>query len=61
MFFKAGVIRNFAIFTGKHVLESLFNKVAGLTGLYFNLVLKETPTRVFYCQNSEIFTNSFFV
>ena len=27
MFFKTGVIRNFAIFTGKHLLESLFNKV----------------------------------
>ena len=61
MFFKAGVIRNFAIFTGKRVLESIFNNVAGLTGLYFNLVQKETSTRVFYCQNSEIFTNSFFV
>ena len=29
-FFKTGVIRNFAIFTEKHVLQSLFNKVAGL-------------------------------
>ena len=31
MFFKTGVIGNFAIFTGKKsVLESLFNKVTGL-------------------------------
>ena len=30
MFFKTGVIGDFAIFTGKHVLESLFNKVAGV-------------------------------
>ena len=39
MFFKTGVIGNFAIFTS--VLESLFNKV------YFNLVPKETSTQVF--------------
>ena len=27
MFFKIGVLKNFAVFTGKHLLESLFNKV----------------------------------
>ena len=39
MFFKADVLKNFAIFTGKiPVLESLFNKVAGLHyGGYFCL------------------------
>ena len=30
MFFKIGVLKNFPIFTGNTVLESLFNKVAGL-------------------------------
>ena len=31
MFFKIGVLNNFAIFTGKHLCWSLlFNKVAGL-------------------------------
>ena len=35
MFFKTSVIRNFAIFTEKHVLESLFNKVIGLTTCNF--------------------------
>ena len=30
MFFKIDVLKNFAIFTGKHVLESLFSEVAGL-------------------------------
>ena len=30
IFFKIGVLKNFANFTGKHLLESLFNKVAGL-------------------------------
>ena len=42
MFFKTCVNRNFVIFTGKHVLESLFNKVA----VYFNLVPKETSIQV---------------
>ena len=41
MFFKTGVIRKLAIFTGKLLnLESLFNK------LYFNLVPKETSMQV---------------
>ena len=30
MFFKIGAPKNFAIFTGKQLLESLFNKVVGL-------------------------------
>ena len=30
MFFKIGVLKNFAIFIGKHVLKSLCNKVAAL-------------------------------
>ena len=29
MFFKLGVLKTFANFTGKHVLDSLMNKVAG--------------------------------
>ena len=49
MFFKKGVIGNFAIFTS--VLESLFNKV------YFNLVPKETSTQVF----SVKIANTFFM
>ena len=31
MFFKTGAPKNFAIFTGKQLLESLFNKVTGLS------------------------------
>ena len=42
---KKAVLKNFAIFTGKHLCQSLFfNKVAGL---------KETPIQVFpheYCE-----------
>ena len=30
VFYKKAVIKNFAILTGKHVLKSLFSKVAGL-------------------------------
>ena len=30
MFFKIGVLKNFAIFRGTPVLESHFNKVAGM-------------------------------
>ena len=29
-FFKIDVLKNFPLFTGKHLLRSLFNKVAGL-------------------------------
>ena len=39
MFFKKGVLENFANFTGKHVLESLFDKV-----------LKRDPTQAFSCE-----------
>ena len=43
MFFKIGVLKNLAIFTGKHVLEYLFNKVTSLKAYIF--ILKETPTQ----------------
>ena len=36
MFFKIGVLKNFANFTGKHLLESLFIKAAGLKACNFN-------------------------
>ena len=35
MFFKTVVLKNFAIFTGKHLCGSLFNKVAGLQACNF--------------------------
>ena len=38
------------------MLESLFNKVAGLIAT----LLKKTPTQVFSCEYSEIFKNSYF-
>ena len=40
------------------MLESLFNKVAGLKSCIF--IKKETPTQLFSCEYCEIFKNSFF-
>ena len=47
MFVKTSVIKNFEIFRGKLVSESL----------YFNLIPKEISDT---CENRKIFTNSFF-
>ena len=60
MFFKIGVLKNFVIFTRKHLSwQSLFIKVAVLTGC--NFIKKETPTQVFSCKYCEILRNSFFI
>ena len=40
------------------MLDSLFNKVAGLEGL--QLYYQETPTQVFSCEYYEIFNNTYF-
>ena len=58
MFFKIGVLKNFAIFTGKHLCWSLFNKVAGWEAC--NFFEKETPTHVSSCEYCKVFKNSFF-
>ena len=51
MLFNTVVLRNFAIFTGKHVCWSLFfNKISGLNA-----------TQVFFCEYCETFNNSFFI
>ena len=55
MFFEISVLKTFAIFTGKHVLQSLFNKSAGLQAC--KIINKETPTQVFLCVYCEIFKN----
>ena len=55
VFCRKGVLRNFAIFTRKHMCESLFfNKVAG------NFIKKETLAQVFFCEFCEISKNTFF-
>ena len=42
------VLKNFAIFTGKHLCCSLF------------LLKLQTPTQVFSCEYCEIFKNTYF-
>ena len=59
MFFKIGVFRNFAIFTGRH--QSLFlRKLQTLRPYGLQLYLKETLTQLFSCEYWKIFTNSVF-
>ena len=58
-FFKTGVLKNFAIFTGKYLCRSFFNKVAGLKACIF--IKEETTTQAFSCEYCEIFKNSFFI
>ena len=53
VFYRKGVFRNFAIFTGKHLCKGLFfNTVAGLK--------KETLGQVFSCEFCKISGNTFF-
>ena len=45
MFFKIGALKNLTIFTGKPVLQSLFNKVASLKA--FNFIKKRLHHKCF--------------
>ena len=61
MFLKIGALKNLADFTNKilyPVLESLFNKVAGLNRC--ETYYKETLAQVFSHEIDEIFKNTFF-
>ena len=64
MFFKLGVLKNFANFTGKHLCWGLFIiklqgwKVAGLRRSA--ILLKRESTQVFPCEICKIFKNTFF-
>ena len=59
VFYKKGILKNFAKILGKHLCRSLFfNKVAGGAD---NIILKETPAQVFCCEFSENFKNTYFV
>ena len=52
MFFKIDVLKNFSIFTGKHLCWSLF---------FIKLFIKEeSPTQAFSCEYCEILMNRFF-
>ena len=55
MFFKIVVLKNFAIFTGKHLCWSLFLHCKAC-----NVIKKETPKQVLSCEYCEVFKNSFF-
>ena len=59
MFFKIGVLKSFANFTGKHLCLSFFLKNLHAEGL--QLYLKKTPNQVFFCEVCEIFKNTSFL
>ena len=57
MFFKVGVLKSYAIFTGKHLRWSHF----WIKFQSFRpATLKVTPTMVLFCEYCKIFKNSFF-
>ena len=58
MFFKIGVLKTFAIFSGKHLFWSLFLINAGLKDC--NFIKKETLAQVYSCKFCEISKNIFF-
>ena len=53
MYFKMGVLKNFANFTGKHLCWSLF-----LIKVLTNFI-KNSPTQVFSCEMWKNFKNTF--
>ena len=53
--YRKVVLENFANFTGKHLLETLF-----LIAAAWSFIKKETLTKVFPCEFCEIFQNTFF-
>ena len=58
VFYKKGVLKNFAKLTGKHLCQILFlNKVAGAAS---NFIKKETLVQAFSCEFCEIFNNTLF-
>ena len=52
------VLRNFAIFTGKHLCQTLF--LIKLQASAYNFIKKQTLAQVFSCECSEISKNTFF-
>ena len=57
MFFKKGVLKNFANFIGKHLCRSLF--LLKLQTLRLATLLKRDSNTVFSCKTCEIFKNTF--
>ena len=58
MFYRIGVLKNFANFIRKHLYWS--NKFKSLFPSGLQLYLKETPAQVFPCEICEIFKNTSF-
>ena len=59
LFFKKGVLKNFAKLAGKYLSQNLFfNKVSGQACIFTK---KETLAKVFSCEFCEIFRNIFFI
>ena len=54
VFFKIGVLKNFANFTGEHLCWGLF-----LTK-FFTDFIKNTPTQVFSCEICKIYKNTIY-
>ena len=59
MFFKIGVLKSFANFTGKHLCWSFFLKK--LAGSRPATLLKKASTQGFSCEVSEILKTPFFI
>ena len=59
MFFKISVLKNFAIFAGKHLCWSLF--LEKLQTWRSATLLKKTPIQMFSCEYCGIFKNTFFI
>ena len=60
MFYKGGVLRNFAKFAGKPLCQSLcFNIVAGLRPQACNFIKIEALAQVFSCKFCKISKNTF--
>ena len=59
IFFMTGLLKNFAIFTGKHLYWSLF--LIKLQDWRLVFLLKETPTQVFFSMNIARFLKTAFL
>ena len=57
MFFKAVVLKSYAIFRGKHLR---WNHFLIKFQLFRPAALKVTPMKVLYCEYCKIFKNNFF-
>ena len=57
MFFKMGILENFANFTGKHLWQSFF--LINLQALRPVNLLKQTTAQVFCCEISKIIKTPF--